>query len=150
MVKRLLISFGLVLALAIPSFSSVTTPKDNRGHSLPTLDWVGADVCTVDNADGAADVTCATGAGMVYGVIVSSVAATDYLVIKDSVTVTGGSEMSRVYAKANGQAVTDACLVVEFPVPLKFDAGLIVAASGAPAVSTGLWTVIYRARTATE
>lgn len=146
-----------VLALALPSFvhAAVNAPRDAKGKVLSTVDWVGAIPCGIDSSTGTNVVLCGgTGRNAVYGVIISSIPSTDYLVFRDSATANTSSSIAATViangsdANATGASTT---LFFKFPVPLKFTNGISVNASAAPASSTrGRWTILYRPLAATE
>jgi hypothetical protein len=146
--------FFLAFAVAATAIeAAVRAPQDVRGDSLETIDWVGAETWSLGNSTSTSAVLIGSGRIVVYGVTASSIAATNYLVFRDTATANiTSSTKTIVYANgtdanASGASTT---LTIKFPVPMKFTNGVSVNASAAPTADTGSWTILYRPLAATE
>ena len=150
-------SLLIILALALSSTvkAAVNAPKDQAGKPLYSIDWVGAIPCGIDSSTGTNAVLCGSaGRGVVYGVIVSSVATSDYLVFRDTNTAnTTSSVVTSVFATGTNAVASGASTtqLIQFPVPIRFTNGISVNATVAPASGTrSRWTILYRPLAATE
>jgi hypothetical protein len=132
---------ALVLSVGSVANASIRTAKDDLGHTIQNVNLVGADTCLVVTTT---PVLCTSGAGFVYGVIASSVATTDYLVIRDSATANTSSTMlvPSVWGVVAGTVQT-------FPAPAKFTNGLSININNA-STGVGGWTVIYKKKVSTD
>lgn len=147
------IALVLFFGVVVKGVCAVNPPRDSQGVSLPTIDFVGAKSCVIGNSTGTAVVLCATGRVVVYGVIVSSVPTTDFVVFRDTSTANFTSSTATVvYASgSNSNATGVATQFFLFPVPMKFSSGLSINASVAPTAGNGSsWTILYRPMNATE
>lgn len=141
----------LALVVAAPSFAAVKAPKDTSGAVLPTIDFVGADTCRVDNSTGTNAIVCASGSGLVIGVSFTAAYSSSTLVLRDSATANTSSTplwtaLAETDREDEGTAVT---LMHKLPAPIKFANGLTVNSSAA--LGTGAEViVIYRKHAATE
>lgn len=137
-----------LFTLALTSVeASVRTPVDTRGFTVPTVDWVGAIPCGVDSSTGTNSVLCGSGAGIVYGVIASSLAATDFITFRDSATANASSiALHSVFATGTGANASGASTtqLIKLPRPIKFSNGISVTASAAPGSTRSRWTILYR------
>lgn len=125
----------------------VRAPVDFRGTAVTTVDWVGAIPCGVDSSTGTNAVLCASGRSIIYGVIISSVAATDFLVIRDSATAnTTSTALHAVWGAGTGSVASGASTtqLITFPKPLKVTNGISINASVAPGSTRSRWTLLYR------
>lgn len=158
---RKLVLFLALSLLAIRSQAAMVTPKDDRGFTLPTLDFVGANPCNLSASTGTTLLTCGTAntRNVVYGVIASSLAFTDYLSFFDSTTTTLGTGImstATVVYNWNGSSTTAATTAAsnfyKFPVPIIFNSGVVIRASASPSTGNGVsrWTILYRPLRATE
>lgn len=152
--KKLFYVLGLALTLSGLAHAAVQAPRDQRGQVLDTINWVGAIPCGIDSSTGTNVVLCGSaGRGAVYGVIVSSVATTDYIVFRDSATAnTTSNVVTSVFASGSGSINSGASTtqLIKFPVPIKFTNGISVNANSAPGTTRSRWTILYRPLTATE
>jgi hypothetical protein len=150
-VKKLL--FFLIAFLAVSlSEAAVNAPRDTRGESLHTIDFVGAIPCNVDISTGTNAVRCGSAErGVVFGVIASSLAAGNYVVLRDSNTANTSSTVSTtIFADDPGaDEGGDITMIHKFPVPIRFLNGISVNASAAP-TGAGRWTILYRPLNAAE
>lgn len=147
------ISLALLTGLVLKGMCAVSPPRDAYGTSLPTIDFVGAIPCSIANSTGTNQVLCASGRSVVYGVVASSVASTDFLVLRDSNTANLTSSTGTiVYANGTDASATGvATQTFRFPVPIKFTNGISANVSVAPTSGTGpVWTILYRPLLATE
>lgn len=156
--KRIL--FFLVPFLAVLGVgATVRPPADYRGESLETIDWVGADTCYVGAANGTSTLICSSGTAIAYGVLASGVALNQYLVIWDTNTSAGASAYNSslstktiVYCSSTtaiSSGGTSQTFFLKFPVPMKFNDGISIAA-GTTQTGSNNWVLLYRKRTATE
>lgn len=154
MKKWILLSGFISLSLISVAKAAVPTPLDQQGHTVPVIDWVGAIPCSIDVSTGVNAVLCGSaGRGIVYGVIASSIAATDFLVFRDSTSANlTSSTLTVVFANGTGANATgnSTTQLIKFPVPIKFSNGISVNDFTAPAGNTQRWTILYRPMTATE
>ena len=135
----------LLALIAVSTVEAVNPPKDQRGNTLPTIDWVGASPCVIDASHGAGAVGCSTGTAIVYGVIASSVAGTNFLVFRDSATANVASSTAAIVYPVGSSFGSNTTQLIRFPVPLKFNNG--ISANLNTTVQTGgIWTILYRAR----
>lgn len=148
--------FSLVLLAGMTSSAlAVRAPLDSRGHTLPTIDFVGADTCLITSAAPTGNGTiCSSGTAIVYGVVASSITPTNFLVFRDTNVSTGltvsttvivfaqGSESNVVSGTVSGGTTQ----IFKFPVPIKFNNGINIVPSGAPVGQAASWTIIYRKR----
>lgn len=152
MKKWILITGFMTLGLISNLKAAVPAPLDAQGHTLPVIDWVGANFANIDSSTGTNAIVLASGRNVVYGVIASSMQAANFLVFRDSATANVTSSTATTVfpagtsATTTGQATT---LTIKFPVPLKFNNGICVVSSLSP--QTGAtWTILYRPLAATE
>jgi hypothetical protein len=150
--KKFLLAVFAVLGLTTVSMAGVSAPKDQSGETLPTMDFVGADTCRLTSADTTSGKLCFSGKGQVYGVSVSSDAATNFMVLRDSATANTSSTPSLILWNTSGGANTQLQVL---PAPAKFSNGLSanVAATIPAAGSLGAqseWVIYYRKQSATE
>jgi hypothetical protein len=152
--KKFLLTVFAVLGLTAVASASVAAPKDSNGQTLPTMDFVGADTCRVTASDSTNGKLCFTGKGFVYGVSVSSDAATNYALFRDSATANTSSTVSMVIWNDTTEADEGGTLttVIALPAPAKFTNGLSVNLNAAlPGTGTGSeWVIFYRKQSATE
>ena len=146
--KKLLLAVVAVL-MSGPAFASVSAPKDSQGDTLPTIDFVGADTCRLSSASTTAASLCVSGAGMVYGVVASSCAITNYVVMRDSATANTSSTPLATNVCEDSGADEDGTLLFKYPAPLKFSNGLS-ANMNATLTGAGEVIILYRKRTAAE
>lgn len=170
--------FLLVMGLLATSARAlVITPQDARGNSLFTTDFVGAIPCNIDNSTGTNFIVCNStvnstafaGGGIVYGIITSSIAQSDYLILKD----TGGAGSTGFLAAQTGAGSLQSCSstiavignqwqvattsgsqpwpypvvnLIKFPVPLQFANGILAGVSASPTSNNGVsrWTILWR------
>ncbi len=165
--------FSLLSLLVVGQSGAVSAPTDARGESLGTIDFIGAQIASIDAATGTSLVVInstgtgaiSTGRAIVYGVITSSVAQGDYLVLRDT---TGANGSVGVIANQTALATVSSAVVVsntffgiqstgtaqpnypstniiKFPVPIQFRNGIVAQTSAAP-VTNGFsrWTILYR------
>lgn len=175
MKKVLLFSF---LALGAVSAYALQAPVSQNGTGLP-IEYVGCQTASIDSSTGTNLVianstgTAGTsiGAAVVYGVITSSIAQSDYLVLKDSsgkgmnglvasqtllqnvgatVTIVGNYLQSA--SSVNTQFPYPTINLIKFPVPLQFPNGILMNASVTPVSNNGVsrWTILYRKLNQTE
>lgn len=133
--------------------AAVQTPLDSQGHTLPTVDFVGAIPCGIDSSTGTTAVLCASGRAVVYGAIASSITATDFIVLRDSGTANVTSSTATViFAAGTGSNSSGAntTQTIKFPVPLQFLNGISVNDNSAPSSGAARWTLLYRPLKATE
>ena len=161
--KKLILSLTSLL-LFVGISGAVNVPVDNEGHALSTIDLVGANFTGIDGSTGAAAIqllivdgqSTGTAQGyMVYGVKLSSVPSTGYLVFRDtsaispSLTTLNGSASTATIVNANDAASNSAGTVgngfIKFPVPMQFQNGVYAVDPGG-SVTTALqrWTIFYR------
>lgn len=147
--KQFILSLMLLVGVATLAQATVKAPTDFKGNTLPTVDWVGATPCTIYNNTAS---ECFTGAGMVYGVVVSSDAGQNFVVLRDSNTAnTSSSSFTFVNANGNGANANGAgtTQVFKFPVPVSVTNGLSANLSLAP-LTGGQWMILYRKLSAPE
>lgn len=135
--RKILLSLGIVFGLVTASYAAVPVPKDSGNSQVVEPAWAGASTCMIDNSTGTADLLCATGKGVVLGVFSSSVAATDFLVLRDSATANHTS--TKLFAITAPGATGG-----PFVAGPKFTNGLVATLSVAPPAATGNWTILYR------
>jgi hypothetical protein len=145
--------FVAALFVSGSAFAGVKAPKDANGSTLPTIDFVGAETCRLTSADSTNGKSCSATPAVVYGVLVSSDSATNYMVFRDSATANTSSTVKFVLWNDDQNADEDVTktLIHRFPVPVKFSNG--ISANVNAAISAGTqsdWIVIYRPLTATE
>lgn len=149
--RKLFLFLFTTLALSAVH-ATVNAPTDRQGRALSTIDFVGAIPCRIDSSTATNAVLCGSaGRNIVYGVIVTSVAATNFLVFRDSATANTSSGISvsllaETGSEDEGAATT---LIHEFPVPIRFLNGISVNNTGT-LVGEGSWTILYRPMSATE
>lgn len=152
-VKKLILLFLSALAVS-GVHAAVQAPRSTQGQTLSSIDWVGAIPCGIDSSTGTNAVLCASGRAMVYGVIISSVATTDYIVFRDSNTANTSSTAAGItWGSGTGSIASGASTtqLIRFPVPMKFSNGISVNASSSPGSTTrARWTILYRPMSATE
>jgi hypothetical protein len=147
--KKLLIAVIATLSLSAVAFAATRAPRDISGNQLSSLDYLGADGCRFTSASSTNATLCENEAGMVYGVVVSSCAVSNYVVLRDSATAnTSSTPMLTVWCEDSG-ADEDGTMIHKLPVPLKFGNGLSANMSSA-LTGVGEVVVITRPRTATE
>lgn len=146
------IALTLLFGVVTHGLSAVNAPRSTSGESLPTIDFVGAVPCTIGSAIGTTATLCGSGRSVVYGVIISSVASTDFMVFRDSATANVTSATSTIiFANgSNANATGWATQTFKFPVPMYFGNGISVNASVAPSGTASQWTILYRPLSATE
>lgn len=145
--KKLFLFLMVGFLLASVTSAGVRVPLDTKGNSLNTVDWIGATPCNIDIATGTVAVGCGTaGPAIVYGIIASSIAATNFVVFRDSATPNATSSTATiVYAAGTGSnsSGSNTTQFFKFPVPLKFSNGISINANAAPVVGA-VWTILYR------
>lgn len=141
-----------VIAVSL-SYGAVEAPRDTKGDTLNTIDWVGALPCRIDSSTGTNAVLCgsANTRNVVYGVIVTSVTATNFIVLRDTNTANTSSTkaLSLLADNEHEDEGVATSMMVKFPVPMLFTNGISINASVAPA-GEGSWTILYRPLKATE
>lgn len=151
--KKFLYALMLVLGVASVSTAAVKPPKDDRGITLPVVEFVGVKTCVINTSTGTNAVLCATGKGLAYGVLISSpISVADWVVLRDSATAnTTSSSFTVVGTQPEGpaQVYAGASLMRKFPFPLQFTNGLSVNSVLSPQ-NGELWTILYRPLSATE
>lgn len=144
--KRLFLLLS-VLFVANAANGAVTVPVDQKGNAAD-IEYAGASTCNIRNT--ASAVLCASGQGVVYGVIITSMPVMNTLVLRDSDTAnTTSSSFTAVQPNGDGATATGIGTMVirKFPVPLKFSNGLSADGSGNAVPVGGEWTILYRTRT---
>lgn len=171
-----LLTFLVASGLSALSWSAVVTPQDQHGGSLYTTDFVGAIPCDIDNSTGTAAIICnstgtngvAIGPGIVYGVITSSIAQSDFLIFKDTtgignisgylapqstlttLTLTTiaviGNGYQNLLSSSSFMPTFPQTNLIKFPVPLLFKSGILVQLNAAPLSNQGVsrWTILWR------
>ena len=155
--------------------ASVNPPSDERGNSLYTADFVGVNVASIDSSTGTSLIMInstgtggsSTGRAIVYGVIASSIAQTDYIVLKDTTGV--GNGLNGVGSQLTLQGVASTVTVITnsfqmanstanyanpypqtniimFPRPILFKYGILAVDATAPTSNNGVsrWTILWR------
>lgn len=170
MKKVILFSF---LSLVSIKTWAIQAPTSANGSGLP-IEYVGCSVMGIDGSTGTALVMVnstgtggvSTGRAVVYGVMTSSLAQTDYLVLKDTNgRGANGQIASQVLLQGVGstiavipnflQAQVSSAIatfaypsmnIIKFPVPIQFTNGILAVASAAPSTTNGFarWMIIYR------
>lgn len=136
-----------LLVVAVSANASVNAPKDNNGQTLPTIDWVGAQPCTIYSSNAT---LCFSGRGAIYGVVVASDTIVNYAVFRDSNTAnTSSSSFTAVTGNYSGVALGGTMQLIKFPVPVQVSNGLSVNLNAAP-LGGGSWMILYRKLAATE
>lgn len=170
MKKAILFSF---LSLVAIKTWAIQAPTSSNGSALP-IEYVGCQTAQIDSSTGTSLIVLnstgtggvSTGRAIVYGVITSSIAQGDYLVLKDT---TGKGANGHVASQVLLQGVGSTIAVVtnwlqqqtstltanlpypvlnmiKFPVPLQFNNGILAVTSAAPTTNSGIsrWTILYR------
>lgn len=154
--KKLFLFFALLLATQGVR-ASIPAPRADNGDVLPTIDWVGADVCVIDAVATTAPLVCSSASVVIYGIIASNAAIGDYATFRSTnlAATTIVSTSAIVYVSTNGfnafgaGAGLASSFVYKFPVPIKMTNGLNVKLS-ATVAAPGNWTVLYRKVRASE
>lgn len=152
----------IVLALiagttAVGNAGNVRSPRDSRG-SESSIDYAGATPYLFDSASSTGPVLISSQSlpgfrGVVYGVIVSSIAIGNYLVFRDSDTANGISSTATIVyhstdAQVPGSSIYTGVNITryyEFPVPIRFKKGIVVNSGAATSGGGGSsWTILYR------
>jgi len=139
--RRIILSLGLVLGMVSASYSAIPVPTDKQNAQVIDPRWAGASVCDMSISSGTQDVLCATGKGVIFGVIVSSSAGASslFVTLRDTATANHSSSVLSVHTAANSVAST----LLTFPVSIKFVNGLNATMSAAPG-SNEHWEILYR------
>lgn len=141
--RKFLLAALLAVGSTSVALAGITTLKDNSGQTIPTVDAVGAVPCVIFNSSAK---LCSSGAAIVYGVIVSSDAASNFAIFRDSNTANmTTSSFTVVHAagtgsNSSGNATTQ---LYKFPVPVAVTGGLSVNLGQNPSTG-GMWTILYR------
>lgn len=146
-IKLAVLALSLVFGVAVKGMCSVKPVQDVTGVSLANTDFAGAIPCAIDNSTGTNAVLCFSGRAMVYGVSVSSVTNTDFIVLRDTATANLTSSTGTIiFANGwNANATGVATQTFKFPVPMKFNNGISANVSVAPTSGNGpRWTILYR------
>lgn len=160
--KKLLILAALML-FPLTTWASMNTPKDDRGATLPTIDYVGALPCIINTGNNSiltqGPIVCGASSttitrAVVYGVIASSLPVTAYLVFRDTVPLASNNGINGItaataavvynitaYASTTTAAYTN---MIKFPVPLQFQKGIAVNVDAALGGAQQSWTILYR------
>jgi hypothetical protein len=146
--KKSLIAFAVLLGLSASSYA-VNAPKDSTGAQLPTIDWIGASTCRLTSADTTSGKLCTTGSGQVYGVVVSSCANTNYVVMRDSATANTSSTPIVTNWCFDSGATAAGSIMFKYPVPMQFTNGLS-ANVNSTLTGVGEIVILYRARSAND
>lgn len=120
--------YGVISLLVLVSASSfaVTKPVDQQGHPIESIDLVGADSTRLTISTGTSAVLAENEPGLVYGVVASSCAVSNYVVLRDSATAnTTSTPLLTVWCEDSG-ADEDGSLFFKLPVPIKFANGLSI------------------------
>ncbi len=164
-----------LIALGITNAWAIQAPTSANGSGLP-IEYVGYQYANIDAGTGTAAIIInstgtngrSIGPAVVYGVITSSISQADYLVFKDTtgvgniagylatqstLTTLNLSTAMVVQNWMQNQASTLTAQIpfptlnlIKFPVPIRFNSGILVQASGAPPTNGGVsrWTILYR------
>ncbi len=168
--------FSFLSLLAVGKSWAIVSPVSNNGTGLP-IEYVGCQMASIDNSTGTAAIIInstgtngrSTGGAVVYAVIASSIASSDYLVFKDTTgvgaisgylapqsTLTTLTAIStamvltntyqNILSSTNFIPGTPQLNFIKLPVPVQFINGILVQASAAPQSNQGVsrWTIIYR------
>lgn len=156
--RKTLLTLALVAGI-VSTAMAVRAPLDGRGQALHTIDFVGADTCLVGVAANTNGVICSSSPVIVYGVIASSVPATNFITFR-STNVSSGfagvSTVTVVFAQGSQSNVVSGTTsggtvqIFKFPVPIKFGSGLHVASNALLVGPASGWTIIYRLRDASS
>lgn len=153
----------------------VIPPEDSHGNSLYTTDFVGCIPCNIDNSTGTATIICnstgtngvATGPGIVYAIITSSISQADYLVLKDTTGIGNIAGYLAPQSTLTAMASTIAVITnsiqiygstvitqnpypqtnfINLPRPILFKSGISANVSAAPTSNIGVsrWTILWR------
>lgn len=149
--KKVFLFLLSVLAVSL-SYGAVNAPKDTKGESLDTIDWIGALPCNIDASTGTQPALCGAinitkRKYVVYGVMYSGIPVSNYLVFRDTNTAnTTSSTAAVVFASSSTQFAggTSTTGFFKFPVPLRFTNGVSVNVNVAPASGLERWTIFYR------
>ncbi len=146
--------------LCVGARAAVAPPRTDNGTSLQTIDFVGAKPCVVTMSASVATLCISTltalpARGIVYGVIASSISASEYLVFRDTTgSGVAASTVALVYnytsSLSSGGFGTAGTNYIKFPVPLSFQNAISVIPSAADIGGNSIWTVLYREMKATE
>lgn len=174
MKKALLFSF--LLSFVPIGARAINAPVAENGQSLQTIDFVGCQVANIDASTGTAAIILnstgtngtSSGRAIVYGVIASSVAQSDYLVLKDTTGIGNISSYLAPQSTLTTLSIATAAVItnwiqnnvstinivfpyptlnlIKFPVPIQFQYGILAQVSAAPVTNGGVarWTILYR------
>ena len=139
--KRLIVSSLFILGLVTASYAAVPVPTDKQNVQIGDPRWGGASTCVIDQTTGTNDLLCATGKGVIFGVLVSSSAGASsaYITFRDTATANHTSTVLGAVAPGNSAASP----LTQFPLSIKFVNGLN-ATMGSSAGKLETWTILYR------
>ena len=124
--KRIIVALSLMLmATSVTAGNRFILPTDNKDNPLQGDGYAGASATVVTTVDGTEQVVFA-GAGVVYGIVLSSGVTTSFAVLSDSGTVaspTGAVTGSLIYAGTN--------VTFTFPQGIRVSDGATLAITGA-------------------
>ena len=145
-----MVAFGILAFLASPTRAEYyTIGVDANGEYPGSVDLVGADVI---------DATSTVNYGLttpviLYGVVVSSDAATNFATLRDTDTLntTSNIKMTLYPNNSGGTSLASATSVLMLPAPVIFRNGISITLNAAPAgssgtLSIGRWHFIVRRR----
>ena len=153
--RKIISAFLFVSALMALStaHAAVGAPRDTKGNSLNTIDFVGAIPCTIDSSTSTRAVLCGSAErAIVYGIIFSSSASTNFVVLRDTNTANSSSAAAAfIYNDDNGADESgEATLMQRFPVPMRFTNGISANVNAAMSGTGSAVTILYRPLKATE
>lgn len=122
MKRYLLLAAMLVGSVSISH--AVTKPVDQSGKPVESVDLVGVDSTRITISTGTNAVLAENEAGLLYGVVTSSCAVTNYVVLRDSATAnTSSTPLWTAWCEDTG-ADEDGTIIHKLPAPIKFSNGL--------------------------
>jgi hypothetical protein len=143
--KLFLASLVLALGLSIPAAAELV-PTPNMAGDNPSLDYAGVSACRITSADSTNGKVCTSNPALVYGVSISSVAATSYVMFysTNSAALAGATPV-KLQWNDNSAADEDVTATQDYKwiAPLKFVKGLTVKMSAAVTAGEPSEVVIF-------
>lgn len=147
-----LLAVGLTFS-SLTGYAAVNAPRDTRGESLRTVDFVGADTGYLDASHGVSSIILSSGSIIVYGLTASNAGFGEFVTFRSTnvqgISVTTATVVMVSSVSAGASFGTNSTFVFKFPVPMKLTNGLNVKLNTAIGVP-GNWTIFYRKANATE
>ncbi len=137
----------LAVGLSISASAEQVGTPTMSGND-PSLDYAGVSTCRVNSSTGTTALICSANPVIVYGVSASSIAATAYMSLYSTNSITlSGAVPAKNQFNDNNQADEDVTATQDykFVAPMKFNKGLVIKASAAPdAGIQSEWVIFYR------